>query len=103
MPKAHRDARIIGSWLLKERPTVINSRQVRRTAGYPGPKEPKDWDAAAQLLVDVDWLVPTPSRAGGGSGRQRNDYRVNPLVYQLADAMVANSADGDDSREQQLF
>ena len=103
MPKAHRDAMIIGRWLLRERPTAINSRQVRRTAGFPGPREPKDWELAVQLLVDVDWLVPTPHRAGSSPGRQRGDYRVNLVVYELADAMPANSADSANIREQPLF
>ena len=90
-------------WLLKERPSVINSRRLRRTAGFPGPKEPKDWEPAIQILVDLDWLVRTPDRAGSNPGRQRGDYGVNPLVYELADAMTANSAGSANSHEQQPF
>ena len=84
LAKVQRDAMTIARWLLKDRFDLINSRELRRTAGFPGPKDAKDLDAALDVLVDADWLMPQPSREGG-SGRQRKDHRVNRLVYEWID------------------
>ena len=52
---------------------------------------------------ETDWLFATPDREEHRPGRRRDDYQVNSLVYETADATAANSADSANSREPQLF
>jgi hypothetical protein len=78
LPPAQQDAMIIGRWLLKERPDRINAQDLRRLAGFPGPKDAPKLDAALELLVDARWLIQI---ANDGPGRPRKDFRVNPTVY----------------------
>ena len=82
LPQAQRDAMTVGRWLLKTRPNKINARDLRRQAGFPGPKEAKELDAALEVLIDAKWLMPAPGREGDRSGRERKDFRVNPRIYE---------------------
>jgi hypothetical protein len=83
LPKAERNAMIVGRWLLKTRPKTVNARDLRRQPGFPGPKEPKDLDAALEILVDARWLKPPPTDGPGRApGRPRKDYEVNILIYE---------------------
>ena len=78
LPQAQRDAMAVGRWLLKNRPTTINTRELRRQVGFPGPKEPKALDGAIEILVDARWLIQPPN---DGPGRPRKDFVVNPAIY----------------------
>ena len=79
LPQAQRDAMMVGRWLLKTKPHQINARDLRRQAGFPGPKEPKTLDAALEMLVDARWLLkPDKDR----SGRPRKDFVVNRAIYE---------------------
>jgi hypothetical protein len=78
IPQAQRDAMTVGLWLLKTKPEVINSRDLRRQQGFPGPREPKALDAAIEVLVDARWLRQPPS---DGPGRPRKDFAVNPAIF----------------------
>jgi hypothetical protein len=80
VPEPHRDARVIAGWLRKTKPAEINARDLRRTAGFPGTKDVKRLDAAIELLVEANWLVPV--KDGGKPGRPRKDFAVNPKVHQ---------------------
>src|SRR5262245_21202886 len=83
LPKAERNAMVVGRWLLKTRPKTVNARDLRRQQGFPGPKETKDLDAALEILVDARWLKPPPiDGAGRAPGRPRKDYEVNILIYE---------------------
>ena len=67
--------------MLKTRPKKINARDLRRLAGFSGPREPKALDAALEMLVDARWLLkPMQDR----SGRPRKDFIVNPAIYEAA-------------------
>jgi hypothetical protein len=79
LPEAHRDAMAVGRSLLKTKPTRVNARELRRQAGFPGPKEPKKMDAALEVLVDARWINLEP---GDGPGRSRKDFIVNPAIYE---------------------
>jgi len=80
LPKSQRDAMTIGRWLLKSPRLRINARNLRREAGFPGPKDPDQLDAALEVLVDGAWLVPVV-REAGSRGRAPKDYEVNPRLY----------------------
>jgi hypothetical protein len=79
IPEPHRDARVIAGWLRKTKPEQINARELRRTAGYPGTKDVKRLDAAIELLVEANWLV--PPEESSKPGRPRKDFTVNPGIH----------------------
>jgi hypothetical protein len=79
LPQAQRDAMAVGRWLLKNRPTTINTRELRRQVGFPGPKESKALDGAIEMLVDARWLIQPPN---DGPGRPRKDFVVNPAIHE---------------------
>ena len=79
LPQVQRDALTICRWLLKTRPQMINSRELRRLPGFPGPKEAKELDPAIQMLVDARWLSAPAGQAA--PGRPRKNFIVNPAIY----------------------
>lgn len=80
IPERDRLATVLGKWIVATNPTLINGRELRQTAGLPGLREPDKVKMALDVLVDADWIMPSPSRAGGTPGRQRDDYIVNPRL-----------------------
>lgn len=78
LPQAQLDAMTIARWLLKERRECINARDLRRLAGFPGPKDATKLDAALEILVDARWLKQVPNDR---PGRPRKDFEVNQAVY----------------------
>lgn len=80
-PEAERHASIVARWLLDQRSMQINARELRRQARLPGLREPAKVNAALDHLADAGWLRPDFSRAGGSTGRRRQDYLVNPLLF----------------------
>ena len=71
----------VARWLLKTRPrpTIINARELRRQAGFPGPKDVKLLDDALEFLSEARWLSPVKHEKG--PQRPRKDYDVNQLIY----------------------
>ena len=78
LPQPHRDAICVARWLLKTRPEKVNARDLRRLAGFPGPKEAKDLDAALEFLVDARWL--SQEQRVERPGRPRKDFVVHPAI-----------------------
>ena len=76
--EASKDVKAVGLWLLKNKPAVINARELRRQPGFEGPKDPKRLDAALEALIEAGWLTPTPTES---PGRPRKDFRVNQRIY----------------------
>ena len=81
LPKVQQDATIVARWLRKQKPQpdVVNSRALRRTAGFPGPKDVKELDQALEVLVETHWLEQPPY--DGTPGRPKKDFKVNPVIY----------------------
>lgn len=79
IPEPLRDAREVAMWLVKHRPEQINARELRRQAGFTGPREAKRLDAAIEVLVEARWLVAPPKE---GTGRPRKDFQVDERVYE---------------------
>jgi hypothetical protein len=81
LPEAERDSRRVARWYLRlacPRPDTLNARELRRMAKGPGiPTAPRT-EAALAELADLGFLRPSPARQGGGAGRQRGDWIVNP-------------------------
>jgi hypothetical protein len=84
LPPAVRDAIEVAGWLLRKKPEQINARDLRRQPGFTGPKEPKDLDAAIEVLVDARWLRQSSRPQQAGVGRPRKDFIVNSAIYRGA-------------------
>jgi len=80
IPERDRLATIIAKWILMTKPKFINARELRRTAGLPGLRESEKVKMALEELVEADWIISSPSRAGDSVGRKRDDYLVNPRL-----------------------
>jgi len=86
IPEADRLATPFARWILEMKPKIINAREVRRTSGLPGLRHADKVKLAIGVLVETDWLLPAPARAASGSGRQRDDYIVNPRLMSVKNA-----------------
>lgn len=87
LPEAERDARRLARWYLRQpapRPGVLNAKELRRMAAGPGIDTAERIDAALAELAAAHWCHPAPSRAGGGAGRTRKDWAMNPTLREVA-------------------
>jgi len=82
LPQAERNATTIARWIVRERPDIFNVRDLRRKK-LPGLQKAEHVRAAVAELVEASWLLPVPSREGGTVGRQREDFRVTPRLWEL--------------------
>ena len=80
LPQDERNAATLAKWFLRERPETINLRDLRRNIRLPGMQTAEAVKAAVKNLKDGCWVFEAGKRAGKTHGRQRADYRVNPLV-----------------------
>ena len=85
LPEGDRLAAVLARWILRERPTILNARDIRRKARLPGLRGTEKVRVALNVLVEADWLRPAFNRAGESSGRQREDYLVNSKIYESRD------------------
>src|SRR5262249_7136640 len=69
-------------WIVEKRPTLINARDIRRKARLPGLSKADQVSAALSVLVEADWIFRAPSSGGISGGRPREDYVVNPRVFE---------------------
>ena len=69
LPEAERLAAIVARWIIR----------------LPGLREAEKVRLALDTLVEADWLMPDPTRAGGAAGRRRVDYAVNPRLKGVGD------------------
>lgn len=81
VPEEERGASALARWILSQAafPKSINVRQVQRLK-LPALRESEKVKAAINVMIDANWLMPAPRRAGGSPGRQRADYAVNPRL-----------------------
>jgi hypothetical protein len=85
LPEADRDATTLSRWVAQERPPLVNARELRRKERLPGLNKGDRVRAALSGLVEAGWLEPISGRTGGTPGRQREDYRPAPGLYDLLD------------------
>jgi Protein of unknown function (DUF3987) len=80
LPEAERDARRLARWILRQSPTpeTLNARALRRMANGPGIQTPERIETALAELAELGWVRSAAGREGGGRGRQRADWAVNP-------------------------
>lgn len=85
LPDSERNAAILARYIRKASLRAINKRELRRSphkSKLPGLRERSALDDAIAYLVDAGWLREAHSRDGGTTGRQREDYMVNPAVLE---------------------
>lgn len=82
LPQAERDARVLARWLVQRTPvpSVVNARALRLMGDGPGIGSAERMTLALQELAELGWARPAPARQGGGAGRQRSDWTVNPAI-----------------------
>jgi len=83
LPEGDRLAAIVASWILRERPPLLNARDLRRKARLPGLREAEKVKLALNVLMEAEWIRPAFDRAGDSTGRRREDYEVNPRLYEI--------------------
>ena len=83
VPVGDRNASLLARYIVKERLTQINMRQLRLHPHkrHLRPLQEKGLlEEAIAVLEGSGWLMADPSREGSQPGQQRKDYRVNPAV-----------------------
>jgi hypothetical protein len=77
-----RDAATLARWVYKKRPTEVHAAHLYREVRLPHLTTAAKVRAAADMLVEADWLRAPPRMKGFGAGRARVIYAVNPRVYE---------------------
>ncbi|WP_010162584.1 DUF3987 domain-containing protein [Sphingomonas sp. PAMC 26617] len=81
LPETERNAAALARYIVKNRATRINARDIRRTSGIATLKHAQDVDAATEALEEAGWLRALKERQGNTPGRASKDYTVNPAVF----------------------
>ncbi len=82
LPEAEHHAARIARRIIKNRPTIVNAREIRREWRIPGLSASAKITDALDVLADADILRPAPSRQGDTPGRSRSDFDVNPRLWE---------------------
>lgn len=86
LPVDRRNAAQLARIVTKNGWERINARDILRGGHLAKAANAADVDAAIALLIEADWLRAAPSRSGGGIGRARKDFLVNPAVHGAGNA-----------------
>jgi hypothetical protein len=76
-----RGATTLARWIVANQPTELYVRYLQRNVRLPGLRTAEQIRAAADLLVEADWLrPPAPGNEFGQRGRVA--YPVNPRLWE---------------------
>ena len=78
IPEPERNAATLGKWILRNKPNIINLRQVRRESKLQGLREASAMKAASAQLIEANWLFEIQQ---SNNHRPRGDYRINPKLW----------------------
>jgi hypothetical protein len=78
--EVERGAATLARWIIKERPPEVHVRLLQREVRLPGLRTAAQIKAAADALVEADWLRAPAAVTGFGRGRAPVVYLVNPLL-----------------------
>ena len=78
LPEAEHHAAGIARRIIKNKPTVVNARTIRRDWRLPGLSTSAKISAALEVLVEAEILRPAPSLLGVSPCRYKLDFEVNP-------------------------
>jgi len=76
-----KDLITVAKWILREKPNKINASEFKRMAGSPL-RSTKRLTEVLKNLVEMYWLEKTGTREGSSYGRKKDDYTVNPKLYE---------------------
>lgn len=77
---ADRNAATLARWIVTARPTEVHVRHLQREVRLPGLKKAEDIRAAAQVLIEADWLRTLPPVQGK---RPRVAFEVNLAAWDI--------------------
>ena len=80
-PEADRNAATLARWITRDHPAEVYVRHLLREVRLPGLMEADKIKAAASVLVEAGWLLPTSIGFGAAS---KVAYPVNPRVFEVA-------------------
>lgn len=78
IPVFERRTTTLARWIIRNRPSELHVRALQRQVRLPGFRTAEDIHQVCRTLVDAGWLK-EPER-GGGHGRPKNAYPVNPKL-----------------------
>jgi hypothetical protein len=78
-----RGAATLARWITTARPTELHVRHLQREVRLPGLRTADEIRAAADVLVEADWLR-APARGDEFGQRGRIAYAVNPRLWETA-------------------
>ena len=81
IPEEERLANTLARYIIKTKPIIINLRSIRREAGLPGLRKAEKVAMVVDRLVEAHWLF--PSAESTGKGRPREDYTINPRLWEV--------------------
>lgn len=85
LPKVERDAAVLARYLIRLNERVVNKRLLSRSPHKSEHNLKGDaLSDALEHLVTADWLRDASARDGETVGRRREDYAVNPCVFEVA-------------------
>src|SRR5262249_47610101 len=94
LPKGARRATALARWIATERPERVVVRDLQRGGGgFRSQLSADEMHDACRHLIDVWWLLPRPKADRGG--RPREEYPVNPRVYEALDACLGADTRGN--------
>jgi hypothetical protein len=80
--EVERAASTLARWIIKEKPSEVHVRLMQRDVRLPGLRTAGQIKAAADFLVEGDWLRP-PAKTIVGQPRSRVVYAVNPRLHEV--------------------
>ena len=90
LPVAERHAAAIAKRIHREGVRMVNVRVIRREWALPGiNKDSRKVNDALDVLVEAEWLKPTTFREGGMPGRLKENFSVNPKIWEASDEPMA--------------
>lgn len=81
LSQAEHDARTLARRIKSDGVDLLNPRKLVRDKNSPL-RDRKRIDAAIRELMEAKWVSSVGGRSGNNPGRQRDDYRVNPRVFE---------------------
>ena len=81
LPEQDRKAATLARWIKRERPEVINVRDLCRKIRLTGLTTTKDAEAALKSLAEANWVFP-PKREHK-RGQPKKDWRVNSRLWEV--------------------
>ena len=78
-----RSAATLARWIVAEQPAELHVRNLQRSGRLPGLRTAEQIRAAADALVEADWLRP-PAPGSEFGQRGRVAYTVNPRLRETA-------------------